>query len=308
MMFEHHTARTNPVEVGMTKAIVKQCRTCGKSYASSKDGGYCSMGCYRAAQRAGAYAGLRPIKESRIHTCAHCGADVRGVNQSKRRNGEPSENVFCSRKCYDDSRTKVRNDRAQNCEYCGNSYIRHTLKGNNNKRFCSSVCRFLGLKAEPRNCVNCGCWMTPIKLNASTGKYISSSNGKVCSRECHLAWIRNNPVRKAKISAAFTGEKHPNWQGGKLFLNHRSTWDRLADSIRDRDGHRCRSCGKSETDNRRRLDVHHIVPRRECLSAEIADHPENLISLCDECHMRVEWEGGQKRGTRRKAKRCKKVA
>ena len=307
-MLEHHTAKPFPVEVRMTKPIVRNCRTCGKSFQSPKTGGYCGMACYRVAQRSGKYAGIRPIMDSRIHKCANCGVEVRGVSKGKCRDGRTAENKFCGRGCYDQFRTKIRERKARPCDFCGKSYIRHTLKGNSQIRFCSAECRNQALKASPRHCVSCGAWMTPIRFVKATGKFVSLNSGKVCSRECLINWFKTNPVRKAKISAAFSGDKHPNWQGGKLPRDHRSTWDKIADAIRDRDAHECRRCGKSEADNGCRLDVHHIVPRRECLSLEIANHPENLISLCGACHMRVEWESGQKRGTRRKGKQCRKAA
>lgn len=289
----------------MPKAMLRECRECGKTYNSPiKSKGYCSMACYRSAQKAGKYIGTKGNKPERIHSCSQCGNQVIGT-PSKDRSGNRCEKVFCSRGCYDQFRVNVAKQRTRKCDHCGKDYIPGQLGGN---RYCSAECRGLGLKAKPIHCVCCGALVSVVKFSKATGKFISSKQGKVCSRECLTKWAKINPVRKLKISIAFTGSKHPNWQGGKLVINHRSTWDRLADSIRDRDNHKCRSCGKSESENRRRLDVHHIVPRRECLSLEIANHPDNLISLCDECHMRIEWDSAQRRGTRRRGKRCKKTA
>ncbi len=56
-------------------------------------------------------------------------------------------------------------------------------------------------------------------------------------------------------------------------------WQALADSIRERDGRKCRSCGVAGE-----LDVHHIIPFRKFGSAEEANNPDNLISLCPRCH------------------------
>lgn len=304
-MFEHHAAKSSPVEVRMTKQILQTCRECGKEHVTYKNVGYCGMPCYRAAQKAGKYIGTIGNKPERIHACYQCGKRVIGT-PSKDRSGNKCEKIFCSRECYDLSRTIEREKRTRQCDHCGKDYI--PSDGKSNLRFCSAECRSLGLKAAPIHCVCCGAWVSIVKFMHATGKFISSKSGKVCSRECHIKWIKTNPVRKLKISLAFRGEKHPNWQGGPLVINHRSAWERLADSIRDRDGHKCQKCGKPESDNRRRLDVHHIVPRRECLSLEIANHPDNLTSLCAECHMKVEWNSGQKRGTRRRGRRCKKAA
>lgn len=292
----------------MPKAILRECRECGKAYTAYKgNSGYCSMACYRSAQKAGKYIGTKGNKPERIHECAQCGKRVIGT-PSKDRSGKRCEKVFCSRGCYDQFRVNVAKERTRQCDHCGKDYIKPGNAGNCRSRFCSAECRNAGMKAKPRHCVCCGAWMTPVKYVKGRKGFDSNVTGKVCSRECHIEWIKRNPVRKAKISAAFQGEKHPNWQGGKLFLNHRRSWDRLADAIRDRDGHVCKKCGKPESENRRRLDVHHIVPRRECLSREIANHQDNLISLCSECHMLVEWDSAQRRGTRRRGKRCKKAA
>ena len=308
MMIQHHTAQTNPLEVGMPKAILRECRECGNAYTAHKgNSGYCCMSCYRSAQKAGKYIGTKGHKQERIHSCAQCGKQVI-VTPSKDRSGKRCEKVFCSRGCYDQFRINIANERTRKCDNCGKNYVpRYGRHGGD--RFCSSECRNLGMKAEPRHCVCCDTWMTPIKFMPATGKFISNTKGKVCSHECCIEWIKQNPVRKAKISAAFQGSKHPNWRGGPLVIQHQSAWARLASSIRDRDGHKCKKCGKPESGNgRKALEVHHIVPRRECLSVEIANHPDNLISLCTSCHMLVEWDGAQKRGTRRRGKRCKKAA
>lgn len=305
MMLAHHTAQSSPFEVSMTKAMLLTCRECGKAYESRKAGGYCSVPCYRSAQKAGKYIGTKGHKQGRIHQCFHCGKDVFG-SFARDRSGNSCDNKFCSRECYDLSRTLERSKRSRVCDHCGEIYIPKSKAAN--YRFCSAGCRLLGLKNPPIHCKVCGAYFSAIHLSLATGKFISSKNRKTCSKECLKTFYRNDVSRKLKISAAFTGSKHPNWLGGRADQPHRNAWDRLADSIRERDGHKCSKCGKTESANRRRLDVHHIVPRRECLSPEIANHPDNLISLCDTCHLKVEWESGQKRGTRRRAKRCKKVA
>lgn len=307
-MLEHPTAKPFPMEVRMTKAMIRTCRECGKEYSSRKDGGYCCMGCYRAAQRAGKYIGVRGYKPERIHECSHCGKRVIGTPR-KDRSGNQCEKIFCSRECYDKFRVNVAKKRTRECDHCGKEYIKPDSKSNCRIRFCSAKCRVLGLKADPIRCVCCGALVSSIKYVKSTGKFISSKYGKVCSRECMIRWIKTNPIRKLKISLAFRGEKHPNWQGGPLVIQHQSAWERLASSIRDRDGHKCKKCGKHESKNGgKALEVHHIVPRRECLSMEIANHPDNLVSLCTSCHMLVEWDGGQRRGTRRRGKRWKMTA
>ena len=69
-------------------------------------------------------------------------------------------------------------------------------------------------------------------------------------------------------------------------------WNWLRDSIRKRDGCRCQVCGRPETE--RQHDVHHRVPFRSFkgesgrILLERANHPNNLVTLCTECHKKAE--------------------
>lgn len=61
-------------------------------------------------------------------------------------------------------------------------------------------------------------------------------------------------------------------------------WLARAGSIRDRDGHSCRRCGKSEAENNGKLSVDHVIPWRLFANKELANSPVNLVSLCRSCH------------------------
>ena len=58
----------------------------------------------------------------------------------------------------------------------------------------------------------------------------------------------------------------------------RSAWDRLRRSILERDGYRCRSCGKAGI-----LEVHHVKD----LQYGGTNDPDNLAVLCRGCHIDV---------------------
>lgn len=84
----------------------------------------------------------------------------------------------------------------------------------------------------------------------------------------------------------FAREKHWNWKGGisgeTFEKTHNLTkveWARLAQEIRKCDYFICQYCGK-----KRSSSVHHIIPRR----VKIDNHPDNLITLCRSCHVKVE--------------------
>lgn len=76
------------------------------------------------------------------------------------------------------------------------------------------------------------------------------------------------------------GENSGSWQGGISFKPYTVDWtDTLRQSIRERDGYRCKICGKPQGD--RALDVHHIDYIKE------HSYPSNLISLCRFCHIKT---------------------
>ena len=91
---------------------------------------------------------------------------------------------------------------------------------------------------------------------------------------------------KEKMSKMRKGELHPNWKGGisgksyeECFNMTMIEWKKIALRIRERDKYICQYCGK-----KRSIEVHHIIPR----NVEIDNSLENLITLCRECHPKVE--------------------
>jgi len=79
---------------------------------------------------------------------------------------------------------------------------------------------------------------------------------------------------------------HPNWLGGLSRLPYTIEFTAsLKESIRDRDGHKCQYCGKTEEqeikDYNKALAIHHIdYDKENCLDT-------NLISLCCECNTKA---------------------
>ncbi len=57
--------------------------------------------------------------------------------------------------------------------------------------------------------------------------------------------------------------------------------ERFKELIRDRDGRICKICMKTEKENGKLLDIHHInYDKTDC-------DPKNMISLCHSCHMKT---------------------
>ena len=63
-------------------------------------------------------------------------------------------------------------------------------------------------------------------------------------------------------------------------------WDRLRLQIRLRDRYTCQMCGKTE--NGKTFHVHHKIPFRQFQNPEEANRPDNLITLCSNCHQLAE--------------------
>ncbi|RXK50557.1 HNH endonuclease [Halorientalis pallida] len=104
-----------------------------------------------------------------------------------------------------------------------------------------------------------------------------------CDKDCHRKWL----------SEAFTGEGHPNWEGGDTG-NYGQGWNRSRKNALERDGYECTHCGKTREEIGRNPDVHHIVPVRVFAAARgftkaDAHYKENVVSLCIDCHRKADF-------------------
>lgn len=90
---------------------------------------------------------------------------------------------------------------------------------------------------------------------------------------------RNMVLNHADVS----GERNPNWRGGISFKPYCDKFNnKLKEIVRDRDNRTCQLCDKSETNNGRKLDVHHIhYDKPNC--------EPDLISLCRRCNLKVNY-------------------
>lgn len=104
------------------------------------------------------------------------------------------------------------------------------------------------------------------------------SDRQFCSTECANDWR----------TETFTGEGHPNWQGG-VFPYGKGWTKRKREGVRERDGRECQHCGRSEEEHLEKFGtkhvVHHIVPARKVDDPEERNAKDNLITLCrGDCH------------------------
>lgn len=136
-------------------------------------------------------------------------------------------------------------------------------------KFCSRKCYYASVGTRPAF-VTATCAMCQSTFQRTVAA-IKRVKHTFCSREC--------------ASAFHTGERSPMFRGDKD-PNRGASWNRRAASIRERDSYTCRRCGRGEcgTVRAEKLSVDHVRPWRSFTDKEAANHPDNLVSLCRECH------------------------
>lgn len=222
-----------------------------------------------------------------VACCKNCGKENRR-NARIKRDGSFSEDLYCNKACYDEYRRAVIRAREVSCAHCGSAF---SVAPSQARSYCSWACVAAARKAKPNHCLSCGCLFTPVKWHAGAGRMISHNSGKTCSPGCASDWNSKNPERKRKISEAFRGHLHPNWQGGKALLNNASNrgpnWSKQRAAAIKRDG-ACVDCGISNDDclvrYRRSLDVDHVVPFHNFSNYRKANALSNLQCRCASCH------------------------
>jgi hypothetical protein len=193
---------------------------------------------------------------------------------------------YCGRACWRVSRLR---QVTLACQRCGKAFSIYQARGD--AKFCSWECRKDQVKRE---CPACG---QHFEARASAKRL-------TCSRSCLLRLRaregrsprQGQPKRPGEVEKIAVGlerhyagrpEIHWNYKGGPGAPRGPS-WNRQRRLARDRDGHACRLCGRTAESIGRNIPVHHIKPFREFGDAESANHLDNLVCLCQSCHMKVE--------------------
>jgi acetyltransferase-like isoleucine patch superfamily enzyme/predicted transcriptional regulator len=89
---------------------------------------------------------------------------------------------------------------------------------------------------------------------------------------------------KRKIKEAQLGEKGHNWKGGYSVSERKRNWKSAKKMALKRDGKICQECGKDTG----LIDIHHKIPWRCFRDKKDANHIDNLITLCRQCHFLYE--------------------
>ena len=123
---------------------------------------------------------------------------------------------------------------------------------------------------------------------AAVGRKLSDTTKRKISRS--KTGLKHRDETKKKISDVcraknLGAENSPNWKGGISFEPYCPKFNEsFKESVRDKFGRVCLLCNKSEEENGRKLDVHHVDYNKECLCNEIECE---FVPLCISCHSKT---------------------
>jgi len=243
--------------------VIIHCAQCGKPKSIAKSAlnrsRYCSVKCQ--------HLGAQKRVES---TCEVCGKNISFIPSKPRR--------FCSKKCNGIGVRKVKRVPdswvAKTCPTCKKKF--EYQPSQHKQKFCSHDCYALSISGkrhkEPliKTCLDCGAEFSVVPSRRRR-RYCDSCDGRV-----------------SKLNFVHNGFKSLDCVQQKMGRN----WEEQSEAARKRDGYRCAICNCKKKLFGRKLDVHHIKPRRKFLSIlsieNDANNLSNLITLCRSCHGKVE--------------------
>lgn len=257
---------------GWEDHIEVSCTYCGKTMEKPphrvNDNNFCDSNC------------MRSWRSKVVVTCDWCGDEVeRFPSEIKRHDAH-----FCDVQCLAKWKSKEWDHKIEvSCDWCGESLkrVRSNAEGRN---FCSQNCQ-AEWQSDTRAGENHPLWREKEQVACDWcgdefDKYpyrVASRN--FCNYKCLGKWKSENQ----------SGRDHPSWKGGWSEYYGRD-WKQQRRKARKRDNYACRSCGITEEELGRQLDVHHIMPFREFGLARYVEANQllNLISYCTACHSKKE--------------------
>lgn len=214
----------------------------------------------------------------------------------------------CSRKCsYKLRAGTLSKTRTYQCAVCGKEVLRSPAQVKSRFVFCSRKCHYRGrsmglvcrIVKERYNVSDEGrkAWREAGKRRAGIPrKDLVTWVCELCGKERSITRGDLAPARKLRFCSpqcankANRGAGNPSWRGGHPEY-YGPDWRPLQRRARKADGYQCQRCGVLQKDLGRALDVHHIKPVSSFSQTIDANYIENVVSLCHDCHMLVEWNG-----------------
>ncbi len=194
----------------------------------------------------------------------------------------------------------------KNCEICGKPFEVKPYRAKK-ARFCSFICSghwHMANRSMPNQHKIGNTWRKGLRpTNAFTSEQVRVANSprlvvvqeficEHCGKTFAVKpWlVRQNGTPRFcshecfHLSGAFLGNKSPCWVGGKQTYRGR-TWHAARLLAIERDKGTCRLCGRIIGNS---IPVHHVRPFRDFPTTEAANSLDNLICLCQSCHMKQE--------------------
>ena len=223
--------------------------------------------------------------------CEVCGETVERYDSQI----EDRDNIFCSVDCQATWQSENQSGEAhwqynrveRECKQCGETFEEVPSRIENGRgKYCSRECYGQWLSENnsgkshhqaQKITVECDSCSEQIHLSPSR---VTERN--FCDGDCMAEWYQEY------IPA---GEDHFNYEGG--VVDYGKGWnERKKQSVRERDGYECQSCGMAQDQHMDKYDVklsvHHITPARAYADEEKRNSMDNLITLCIPCHRH--WE------------------
>lgn len=257
--------------------VTLECKNCKENFEVAPyredSANFCSKKCHKKSQR----NGVSPYKN-----CEHCGDEFE-VKPHKKDNKR-----FCSLECYHNWRgsqdfwkehpqTKERIE--LECKWCKREF--KVVPSKQERKFCSKNChdkyrsKFLTGKDNPN--------YKPKVHETRICKYCNEefetytfSHVECCSFECRNNWVSKNWV----------GENNPLYEGGEMYYGE--NWHRKRKKVLERDNRKCVICKKGKEELGQMPSVHHIKPIRSFDNPEDANKLDNLVTVCEAHHSKIE--------------------
>jgi len=113
-------------------------------------------------------------------------------------------------------------------------------------------------------------------------KHSEETKEKMRYRHLGKKYKPMSEIGKMNISKSHKGEKSYLWRGGISFEPYGLEFNKdLKEVIRNRDRRKCQICEKTELENNKKLDCHHIDYNKR------NNNPNNLIAICRKCHLKT---------------------
>lgn len=243
-----------------TAKIQLKCNHCNNTYdvhpSAASSSKYCSRLCHNRAKGLARSGQPLPARmRGRTRQCSQCQNDFY-VRPSEERKG----GIYCSMKCYRMNRHKHTN-----------KGFRMSPEARARIAECAKRSKPWLVKDRARACLNCG-----VVFSHRYG-VTAKIHQRFCSINCWHRYIKTNPHEHGNYidGRSCHASRGPNWPGQRLLALQR-------------DGYTCQSCGDSSAI----LHVHHIIPFHvfgdNYLAANALD---NIVTLCNGCHPRIEFSG-----------------